>query len=68
MMLVYRSVLNVLEIDLGRNILKLENECLDKNGSGLFIQRLTNDTSRLADVFNCMLGMISGIIKYIGII
>lgn len=39
---VYRNTLSVLEIDLGRNVLKLENECLDKNGSGVFIQRLTN--------------------------
>jgi ABC-type multidrug transport system fused ATPase/permease subunit len=41
---------------------------MDKNGSGVFIQRLTNDTSRIADVFNAVLGMTSEIIKYIGIL
>ena len=65
---VYRNTLSVLEVDLGRNVLKLENACLDKNGSGVFIQRLTNDTSRLAEVFNDVLGMMSQIIKYIGIL
>lgn len=65
---VYRNTLSVLEVDLGRNVLRLENACLDKNGSGVFIQRLTNDTSRLAEVFNGVLGMMSQIIKYIGIL
>lgn len=65
---VYKNSLSLLEIDLGRNVLKLENECLDKNGSGVFIQRLTNDTSRIADVFNSILGMMGELIKYIGIL
>ena len=65
---VYRNTLSKLEADLGRNILKLENECLDKNGSGLFIQRLTNDTSRMADVFNALLDMVTTIIQYIGVL
>lgn len=64
---IYRDTLSVVEVDLGRNVLKLEQECLDKKGSGLFIQRLTNDTSQIADVFNSFLGMISELITYIGI-
>lgn len=63
----YRDALSLLEIDLGKNVLKLENDCLDKNSSGVFIQRLTNDTSRMADVFNRLLGMVSTMIKDIGI-
>ena len=39
-----------------------------KNGSGVFIQRLTNDTSRFAEVFNGVLVMMSQIIKYNGIL
>lgn len=65
---IYRNTLSALEIDLGRNVLKLENECLDENGSGLFIQRLTNDTARMADVFNSLLDMISNLIRSIGIL
>ena len=65
---VYRKTLSLLETDLARNILKLENECLDEHGSGVFIQRLTNDTSRLSDVFNSVLSMFSELIRYIGIL
>lgn len=65
---VYQLSLSSMEIDLGKNILKIENECLDKNGSGVFIQRLTNDTSKLANVFNSMLDLVCSLVKYIGII
>ena len=65
---VYRNTLSILEINLGRNVLKLENECLDKNGNGVFIQRLTNDTSRIADVFQTIFGITSEFIKYIGVL
>ena len=65
---IYRNTLSRLEIDLGKNILKIENKCLDENGTGVFIQRLTNDTSRLAWVFNSILGEFSELIKYIGIL
>jgi ABC-type multidrug transport system fused ATPase/permease subunit len=64
----YHSTLSKLEVELGRNILRLENDCLDNKGSGLFIQRLTNDTNRIADAFNSLLGMFSDLIKYIGIL
>lgn len=65
---IYRNTLAKLEIELGKNILKLENKCLDDNGSGLFIQRITNDTSRLAEVFEALLEELSGVMQYIGIL
>lgn len=64
----YRNTLSVLEVDLGHNILKIENECLDKHGSGVFIQRLINDTSKIADGFNNILDLVSEIIRYTGIL
>ncbi|MBE6153038.1 MAG: ABC transporter ATP-binding protein [Firmicutes bacterium] len=64
----YREVLSKLGVELGENILKIKNECLDKHGSGVFIQRLTNDTSRLADVFNMFLSLITNLIRNIGIL
>ena len=67
-MIVYRSTLSSLEKELGKNILMLENKCLDKNGSGLFIQRLTNDTSKLADIFDSLLEMTSNLIRYVGML
>ena len=63
----YRNALSKIEIDLGKNILKLDNNCLDNNNSGVFIQRLTSDTTRMADVFNNMLGIISILLKDIGV-
>lgn len=65
---VYRVALAALEVDLGRNVLKLENKCLDEKGSGVFIQRLTNDTSKIADAFQYLLGMTTDLIEYIGIL
>ena len=57
-----------IQMDLGASVLKLENDCLDKKGSGLFIQRLTNDTSRISEAFDYILNMIAGVVRYIGII
>ena len=34
---IYRNTLSKIEVDLGSNILKLDNNCLDNNSSGVFI-------------------------------
>ena len=65
--IIYRETFTKIEIELGSNILKLENKVIDSNSSGVFIQRLTNDTSRLADVFNSIIFNLSYIITDIGI-
>lgn len=65
---VYHHTLEILGIDLGKNILKLENNSLDEHGSGAFIQRMTGDTDKLADVFNHLVSMFSSLVKYIGIL
>ena len=65
--LIYRETFTVLQSELGREILKLDNSCIDKNSSGVFIQRLTNDTSKIADIFNVVNVYISNIIINIGI-
>ena len=64
---IYRNSLSKIEVDLGSNMLKLDNNCLDSNSSGVFIQRLTSDTNRMADVFNNILGILSTILKDIGV-
>lgn len=63
----YRESFIKIQTDLGKNILRLENKIIDENNSGVFIQRLTNDTSRLADIFNVLNMYISNIIMNIGI-
>ena len=65
---VYHHTLEILGMDLGKNILKLENNSLDEHGSGAFIQRMTGDTDKLADVFNYLVSMFSSLVKYIGIL
>ncbi|MCI8331170.1 MAG: ABC transporter ATP-binding protein, partial [Bacilli bacterium] len=63
----YREIFNKMQIELGENILKLENEAIDQNGSGVFMERLTGDTNTLATIFNSMNNNIFGIISKIGI-
>ena len=64
---IHRESFIDIQKDLGQEILKLENKSLDEHGSGVFIQRLTSDTTRLSEIFN-LLGMhISQIVKNIGI-
>ena len=65
---VYHHTLEILGMDLGKHILKLENNSLDEYGSGVFIQRMTGDTDKLADVFNNLVSMFTSLVKYIGIL
>lgn len=64
---IYRETFIEVQSALGKEILKLENKCIDANSSGVFIQRLTNDTSKIADIFNVLNGYVSNIITDIGI-
>ena len=65
--IIYRETLKKIQIDLGKNILKLENKVFDDNSSGLFIQRLSSDTTRIADIFNILNMNLTSIITDIGI-
>ncbi len=65
---VYTRTLSSLEGDLVENMLRIENSCIDDNGSGLFIQRLTTDTERIASGFNTLSDMITQLINYVGIL
>ena len=64
---IYRETFTKIQSSLGTEILKLENKTIDKNSSGVFIQRLTNDTSKIADIFNVLNMYLSNIITDIGI-
>ena len=50
--IIYRETFTKIQSDLGKEMLKLETKTIDENSSGVFIQRLTNDTSKIADIFN----------------
>ena len=64
---IYRETMTEIEYDLGRNILMLENKCLDENGSGLFIQRLTGDTSKISTIYSGLIRLLSEIFRDIGL-
>jgi len=63
---IYMSVITVIQVDLGREILKLNNKTLEDNGSGVFIERLTRDSNRLADIFNELISYLTTAMEYIG--
>jgi ABC-type multidrug transport system fused ATPase/permease subunit len=65
--IIYRESFITIQSELGAEILKLENRCIDSYSSGVFIQRLTNDTSNIADVFNVLNIYLTNIITDIGI-
>lgn len=64
---VYRETFTKIQNNLGKQMLRLENRCIDRTSSGVFIQRLTNDTSRIADIFNVLNFNLGEIITNIGI-
>ena len=64
----YRENFVTLQTVLGREIMRIENECIDSHSSGVFIQRLTSDTSKLADVFFLLNRHIATIITDLGIL
>ena len=66
--LFYRKTLVNIQIELAKETLKLETEEIDNNTSGLFINRLSQDTSRLADIFERLIDVIIEILTNIGIL
>lgn len=64
---IYRETFSLLQVDLCRNILKMENEALDKTGSGVFIQRLSNDAAKLSDIFGSLNFYFANILTNIGV-
>lgn len=67
LIITYMNSQTSMQLDIGKNILKLENECLDKNGSGKFVQRLTNDVYKIPSIFISFVSCVSDIIREIGI-
>lgn len=46
-----RGTVRNIQMSLGREILSLDQETLDSNSSGTFIQRLTSDTEKMSRIF-----------------
>lgn len=56
-----------LQIILGAELLKIQEKDIQKNGTGTFIERLTNDTDNMADMFTHGTGYISKTLMNAGI-
>ena len=65
---VYTRTLTALEKDLVSNVLQIESQCVDEKGSGLFIQRITGDTGRIASGLNDIADMVSQVLNYFGVL
>lgn len=63
---IYKNSFSKIQIDLGRETLKLENKVMEDNGSGVFIQRISSDASSLADIFYSIFDYTSNILAYLG--
>ncbi len=61
-----RGTIRNMQMSLGRETLKLEQSTLDSNSSGAFIQRLTNDTDKMAGMFTTGMGKLTGFLSNIG--
>ena len=60
-----RGTVRNIQMALGKEILSLEQKTLDSNSSGTFIQRLTNDTEKMSEIFTG--GMVI-VVKFLSII
>ena len=65
---VYNKTLSNLEEDLVDGALRITNDCIDEKGTGLFIQRLTADTTALATGFNTLADLVAQMFNYVGIL
>ena len=61
-----RGTVRNMQMDLGRETLKLDQSTIDSNSSGMFIQRLTNDTDKMAGMFTTGMGKLTVFISNIG--
>lgn len=62
------EILKKIQIDIANEVLKIETSDLDKSSSGVFIDRLVKDTSRIADIFLELNMSITEIVTNIGIL
>lgn len=63
----FRGTTRDLQIALGKEILKIEISEMDKNSTGLFVQRLGSDTDEMSRIFTMGMGHLTGILTDIGI-
>ena len=63
----HRGTMKKIQVKAENEILKIKVEDIDKNTSGLFINRLNDDTGKMCNLFTSGMGYLTGIITDIGI-
>lgn len=63
-----KIVVNKIQLEVGREILKLSLTDIDKHSNGVFIQRLTRDASDISYIFTFGVNSFIGIINGLGVI
>lgn len=66
--IIFRETLIDLQKELAEEILKVETRCIDNNSSGVFIQRLTSDANKIADVFYTLNENVARIVSNVGML
>ena len=64
---IYKNLFTGLQSSLSEEILTIKKECIDKNSSGLFIQRISSDTSSLATLFKDLIQVLGQLLSDIGV-
>lgn len=64
----YYDVRRNLQIELVRETLKITQQDLNTNSSGVFIERINGDTDNLTDIFTSLIDYISSIIGNLGVL
>lgn len=64
----FRETLLFLQSDIAKIMLKFETNVIDKNASGIFIDRITKDTGDIADIFNNINYSLTDTITNIGVL
>ena len=65
---VYNRLLNELETDLSRKVFRIQDACISKHGTGMFIQRMVSDTESVAAGFNNIAEALSTLVEALGIV
>lgn len=63
-----REVLKDIQIDIASQVLAIETADLDKKSSGVFIDRMVKDTSRIADIFLDLNMSLTDLVTNLGIL
>ena len=64
----FRETLSKMQFTLASEVLKIETSDLDKKSSGVFIDRLVKDSSKIADIFMIINDTIIDVVTNIGIL